>query len=444
MRDDEAISAARDAVDIAMKRGAACAEAVASLGSRFSVEARDVTVTKLERSIGKALTLRVFVEGGRKASLSTADFSHQALDVAVARAIAQAAVVGADPHAGLPDETSADVPDLALYDPAIAMRDDADGIDDALAMEREMRASDARIDNSNGSHYSSSVSTHALANSNGFSGVYSTTRAGRSTSPVATDGEHKRTAHYGTSARHLSDMESCGQVARMAARRAVEMFGAGKPTTMRVPVIFERDVAAAILHDIFSAANAANVAVGNSWLSGRVGERIGSQKVTIVDDGRLSGKLGSSPFDSEGVATRRTVVVERGILRTFLYDTYYARTLGATSTGNASGGGIGPNNFYLESGTGSLDDLIAATSNGVLVLDTIGFATEHATGTFSRGARGFRIEGGELVGPIEEFTIAASLPEVLSGIDATAGDLRFDGAIVSPSFRVAQMQVSGS
>ena len=163
-----------------------------------------------------------------------------------------------------------------------------------------------------------------------------------------------------------------------------------------------------------------------------------------MDDGRLPGKLGSSPFDAEGVATRRTVVMERGILRTFLYDSYYARRLGAATTGNASGGGIGPNNFYLEPGSGSLDDLIASTARGVLVLDTIGFATEHATGTFSRGARGFRIEGGELAGPIEEFTIAATLPNMLAGIDATAGDLQFDASIVAPSFRVAQMQVSGS
>jgi PmbA protein len=230
----------------------------------------------------------------------------------------------------------------------------------------------------------------------------------------------------------------------LAAQRTVEMFGAGRPATMRVPVIFERDVAAAILSDIFSAANAANVAVGNSWLSGRIGDRIGSDKVTIVDDGRLLGKLGSSPFDSEGVATRRTVVMERGILASFLYDSYYARSLGAATTGNASGGGIGPNNFYLEPGSGTLEELIAATPDGVLVLDTIGFASEHATGTYSRGARGLRIKGGEPAGPIEEFTIAASLPEMLAGIDAVAGDLHFDGAVVSPSFRVAEMQVSGT
>ncbi len=192
------------------------------------------------------------------------------------------------------------------------------------------------------------------------------------------------------------------------------------------------------MDDLFSAISAANVSVGNSWLAERVGERVGSDLVTIVDDGTLPGRLGSSPFDGEGVATRTTTVFDRGVLRTFLYDTYYARKLGAQTTGNSTGGGIGANNFYLQPGTQSLEELIASTPRGVLVLDTIGFATEHASGTYSRGARGFLIENGELSYPIDEFTIAGSFPAMLAAIDAVANDLRFDGSVVSPSFRVAR------
>jgi PmbA protein len=136
-------------------------------------------------------------------------------------------------------------------------------------------------------------------------------------------------------------------------------------------------------------------------------------------------------------------VFERGTLRTFLYDTYYARKLGAQSTANSSGGGVGPNNFYLQAGSRSLEDIVAGTKRGVLVMDTIGFATEHASGTYSRGARGYYIENGAIAYPIEEFTIASTFPEMLAGIDAVANDLRFDGAVVSPSFRVAEMTVSG-
>jgi PmbA protein len=166
--------------------------------------------------------------------------------------------------------------------------------------------------------------------------------------------------------------------------------------------------------------------------------------VTVVDDGRLPAGLGTSPFDGEGVATRRTPVFEQGVLQTFLYDTYYARKLGATSTGNSTGGGVGPSNFYLEPGSMTLAEMIAATPKGVLVLDTIGFATEHASGTYSRGARGFFIDGGELAYPIDEFTVAGQYAEMLAGVDAVANDLRFDAAVISPSFRIAELTVSGN
>jgi PmbA protein len=199
-----------------------------------------------------------------------------------------------------------------------------------------------------------------------------------------------------------------------------------------------------VIADVFSALSAANVATGNSWLAERIGERIGSERVTIVDDGRLRGGLGTSPFDAEGTPTRETVAFEAGVLRTYLSDVYWGRRLGIASTGNAAGGGVGANNLFLVPGNGTLDDLVASTERGVLVLDTIGFATEHASGVYSRGARGIYIEDGAPAYPIDEFTISSTLPEMLAGIDAVAGDLRFDGTIVSPSFRVAEMTVSGS
>ena len=133
---------------------------------------------------------------------------------------------------------------------------------------------------------------------------------------------------------------------------------------------------------------------------------------------------------------------DRGRLDSFLYDTYYGRKLGARSTANAAAGGIGPNNFYLAAGTMTLEDLIAATPRGVLVLDTIGFATEYVTGTYSRGARGFMIEDGELAYPIEGFTIAGNLATMLEAVDGVANDLRFDDAIVAPSFRIAEMTIA--
>ncbi|HTU71167.1 MAG TPA: TldD/PmbA family protein [Candidatus Baltobacteraceae bacterium] len=443
MTDSDAIEVAAGAVDFALEAGADAAEAAYAIAERFHVEARDATISKLERSTGSSLQLRLW-NGGRHTSFSTSDLRPAALREAVARAFEQSAYVAADPYAGLPDENGSFGGDLELFDPRIAQFEGAAKVDDALALERVIRAVDPRVVNSNGSHYSDATSTIALVNSRGFRGLYSGTRASRSTAPVAQADGTKRTAHYGTAGRFMRDLEPAERVGAIAARRAVEMFGARKPSTMRVPVIFERDVAAAVLDDIFAAVAASNVAVGNSWLADRIGERVGSELVTIIDDGTLPGRLGSAPFDGEGVATRRTPVFEAGILRTFLFDAYYARKLGARTTGNSTGGGIGPNNLYLEPGAKSLEELIAATPRGVLVLDTIGFAAEHASGAYSRGARGFMIENGELTYPIDEFTIAGNFAAMLAALDAVASDLRFDGATAAPSFRVAEMTVSGN
>lgn len=443
MTEREVLEIVVRAVELAKHAGADEAEATASHGRRFHVEARDRDLTKLEQSTGHTITMRLF-KGGRRVSFGSSDVTREVLERMIAGSLAQANQVTVDPLAGLPEKCGAAAIDLKLYDPALAMRDDALKVDDALALEAMIRAADPRIVNSSGSHYSDAISTVALANSHGFAQVYTAARASRSSGPVAEEGGVKRTGHYGTAARYVRELESNDDVARMAAKRCVEMFGARKPPTAKLPVIFERDVAAAVLDDLFSAINAANVAVGNSWLAERLGEKIGSDLVNIVDDGTLVGKLGSAPFDGEGVATRRTPVFEAGVLKTFLFDTYYAKKLGAATTGNSSGGGIAANNFYLAAGTKSLEELIAGTPRGVLVMDTIGFATEHATGTYSRGAHGFLIENGELAYPIDEFTIAGDFAGMLASIDAVGSDLRFDGSVVSPSFRVAEMMISGN
>ncbi len=443
MDESLAMKLAEQALELARSAGAQSAEASVSIARRFHAEAREDVVARLEGSTGRSLLLRVFRDG-RKSALSTTDLSAEGLREAVNRAVANADLVAPDEYAGLPTTTATDGAELRLTDPFLARRDGGEKVDEALELERLIRAADARVTNSSGSHYTDAVAVTAIANSTGFAAAYGWTRVGRSTGPVALDGEVKRTAQYGTAARHLADLEAPALVASTAVRRAVDLFGARKPPTMRVPVIFDRDVAAALLDDLFAAVSAANVAVANSWLSGQIGNRIGSDLVTVVDDGRVPGGLGSAPFDGEGVPTRRTPVFEGGVLQTFLYDTYYARKLGAATTGNSTGGGIGPSNFYLEPGSQTLSELIAATPVGVLVMDTIGFATEHASGTYSRGARGFFIEGGELAYPIDEFTIAGRYTEMLAGVDAVANDLRFDGPVVSPSFRVAEMTVSGN
>ncbi|HTW85171.1 MAG TPA: TldD/PmbA family protein [Candidatus Sulfotelmatobacter sp.] len=443
---DEALALAQTAIELARRAGASEAEATVSVVDRFSCEARLAEITVLERSRGRTLSVRTFT-GKRRATLTTTDLTHAGIDQLVRRAVAAAAYAGEDPCAGLPEEFASDeVCDHDLFTVAddVAERPDEAKLEDALAMERAVRETDVRIENSNGSRVRDSVSSFALANTRGFRGVTHGTSVSRMTAPVARDGEDKRIGHYGTAARGWTTAESTLAVARHAVHRAVALIGARKPPTERVAVIFERDAAAAVLGDVFAALSAANVALGNSWLAGRVGERVGSELVTLVDDGRLKGGLGSAPFDAEGTATRETVAVRGGVVASYLSDTYWGRKIGIASTGNAESGGVGPSNFYLVPGSGTLDDLVASTERGVLVLGTIGFATEHASGVYSRGASGIWIEDGVPTHPIDEFTIASTFPEMLAGVDAIAGDLRFDGAVCAPSFRIAEMTLSGT
>lgn len=436
---------AQDVVRRARLAGADHAEATYVTADRFSAEARDAQITKLQQSVGRSLSVRIFAGGG-KSSLSTTDLSAAGVDALLREAVAAASFVAEDPFAGLPERTGTPVANegLEIFSADVRAYDPERKLEDARTLEREIRAFDERITNSAGSHVGDTVLTLGLANTCGFAGTYAQTSASRGSGPIAQDGKDKRVAHYGSAARGYAALEPTATVAKIAAGRAVGMCGARKPPTMRVPVIFERDVAAAVLSDVFASCSAANVAVGNSFLMEKVGERIGSDLVTILDDGLLPRGLGTSPFDAEGTPTRRTTVFERGVLRTYLYDAYYGRKLGASSTGNASGGGIGPNNFYLLPGEKTLEEIVAATPRGVVVLDVIGFATESVTGTYSRGARGFYVENGEIAYPIDEFTIASNLATMLGAIDLVGSDLRFDGSIVAPSFRVAEMTVSGA
>ena len=443
---DEALALADTALELVRAAGATDADATVTIVDRFACQARDAEVTKLERSRARGVTVRAFV-GGRRATLHTTDLTREGIAALAQRVVASARFVGEDAHAGLPDPAAPGElcdHDLFTSAPDVADRADEEKIDDALAMERDIRSADARIVNSDGSRASDSLAYRALANTRGFRGVAASTSVSRSAAPVALDGETKRIAHYGSAARGWSTLETPAAIALNAVHRAVAMIGARKPATMRVPVIFERDVAASVLADIFAAVSAANVAIGNSWLAGRVGERVGSDLVTIVDDGLLRGGLGTSVFDAEGVPSRENVVVRGGVFVRYLSDTYWGRRLGVPSSGNAGGGGVEATNLFLTPGKGSLNDLVSTTQRGVLILDTIGFATEYASGLYSRGARGIMIENGEPVGPIDGFTISSTFAEMLAGIDGIAGDLRFDGSIVAPSFRVADMQVAGT
>ena len=187
---------------------------------------------------------------------------------------------------------------------------------------------------------------------------------------------------------------------------------------------------------------------GASYLAGKLGQKIAGDNVNIVDDGSLPGLFGTSPFDSEGIASRKTIVVENGVLRNYLLNTYTAKKLGMHSTGNASRGlagtpGIGPGNFFLKPGTKSFEEILAGIKQGLFVTEFLGFGVNLVTGDFSRGATGVWIEDGELTYPVEEITVAGNLKDMFSNINEIGSDLEFRSAIASPTLRIEGMTVAG-
>jgi PmbA protein len=255
--------------------------------------------------------------------------------------------------------------------------------------------------------------------------------------------------YWQTRGRRLLDLESAEAVGRRAALRAVRRLGARRVATCRVPVIFDPVTAPSLLGHLVACVSGQAVYRGTSFLASRMGDAIASDRVTVIDDGRRPGGLGSRPFDGEGQATRRTVVVERGRLASWLLDSYSARKLGAATTGNAARGpgaapAAAPTNLWLEPGAATLEQLIASTERGLLVTELIGMGFNPVTGDYSRGAAGLWIEGGEIAYPVEEITIAGNLGRMLLDVDAVGSDLLWLSRVASPSLRIASLTVAGA
>ena len=215
-----------------------------------------------------------------------------------------------------------------------------------------------------------------------------------------------------------------------------------------VPVIFDPDTAASLVRAVAGAVSGPSLYRRASFLLDRLGQRVAAPAVTIVDDGLIPRALGSRPFDGEGLATRRTVVVGEGTLQSYLLDSYSARKLGLTSTHHASrdgsGVGVSTTNLMLRPGTASPEELIRSVSNGFYVTELIGFGINGVTGEFSKGAAGLWIENGQLAYPVAEVTVAGNLLEMLQAIEGLGNDLVLRDRTVAPTVLIGRMVVAGN
>jgi PmbA protein len=450
--------APEDAVELALAAlrradAGATGDCMLVTGDSFEARVRGDEIDFVTQSRSATLGIRALLpaKGGvRSAVTSTSDLRAEAIEHMSAEAVALATETAPDPVAGLPEGGFASAwPDLELLDP----RDRAVPVEARIAAAREAEAAahaqDPRIVNSEGSGVASHFGRVCYANTAGFRGSYESASHSLFAEPLAEDASGKQRDSWFSAGRFLSELENPLEVGRRAAERALRRLGARRVPTCQVPVIFDGVTAPSLLNQLAGCANGSALYRRASFLAGRLGELIASPRVTIVDDARLPRRLGSHPFDGEGLPTRRNTLVAEGRLSCYLLDSYSARKLALASTGSAARGAAGgpspsSSNLWLEPGDASLEELIADTRRGLLVTELIGMGFNPVTGDYSRGAAGIWIEEGRLTHPVEEITIAGNFAEMLLAIDGIGRELVWRGRTAAPPLRISKLTVAGT
>lgn len=446
----ELCTAAERAIALAKKHGADDAEVIVRDGSELTVKVRLGEPELVQEAGSRALGLRVF-KNRRAAVTHTSDLRAHALDAFVAESVTLAELSEPDEFNRLPDseQFATEMPELSLYDERCLSVDAAEALKRAKRGERAALDFDPRVTNSDGGSWSRVVGGVAFANSAGFVSGYRSSSASFVVEAMCDDeGGKKRNGYWWTAGRFLDSLEPPEAVGIEAAKRTIATLGSKKVETCEVPVIFEPQAGRALVGMVFSVTSGAAMYRKATYMLGRERTKVAADEVTIVDHPLIPRAPGSRPFDGDGLATRENVIIRDGVLETVLCDTYCARKLSRESTGSA-GRGVGANpsptasNLIMKPGARSRDELIASTPRGLYVTSMMGFGFNPVTGDFSRGAAGFWIENGECTFPVSEVTVSLNFDQLLQTIDGLASDLDTRSSIQCPTFRVANMTVSG-
>ena len=425
-------------------------EAYAELTTETSVSAFQGEVERLTSASSSGVGVRV-VADGRLGYAYTADLRDQGLRECLAEARANLEVSGEDPGNVLPEAAAYQALD-GLFDVRQAGTSPERKVALALDLEARTRAADPKVTQVESARYGDVVGEVAIASSIGVKGSFAVTHAWCLSIAMATEDGQSQVGYGVDAARALDDLDP-GPVAREAADRAVRMLGAAKPATRTVPVVLDRMVAPSLLGVLLAGLSAEEVQKRRSLFADRLGEHVGAAGLRLIDDGRLVAGPGAAPFDGEGVPTRRTVLIDDGVLECFLHNTATAARGDASSTGNARRGsfksspGVSAHNLFLEPGELDQAGLLARAGEGLLVQDVSGVhsGANPITGDFSVGVSGLWFRNGELAEPVREATVAAHLLDILKGIEAVGSDLRFTtGSIGGSSLLIGQMTVAGA
>jgi len=438
------IKLAEDLVDYGISQKADEVEISIIEVDDFSTEVRLGEIENLIEAVSRHVAIRV-IKDKKTAYATSSDFSRNTLRRVLKNCVKRAQLANPDKFNGLPcrqKKPLVETKTLDIFDPSITLMSLDEKID--LAMNTEKIAlKDNRITNSHGSSFETKIVKNILVNSLGFSNTYDETVCSLGLGLQAGGTDSKVEDYWSCSRRHLNNLESPDEIAQKAVSRTVRLINPRKIITQNVPVIFEPMMTSWLMEFLFTCVSGVAVYQGTTFLGDKLGKKIGNKWINVFDDGLLSGKLGTCPFDSEGVLPGKTAVIEKGILKNFLCNTYAARRLHLSSTGNADGTSVGPNNFYLAPGSKSPHDIIAETDRGLILTRIMGHGLNPLTGDISRGAFGLWIEKGEIAYPVSEITITGNLGSILNNIEIIGNDLEFDHQVSGPTIKIGELTVAG-
>ncbi len=418
--------------------GATAADVGVSVDTGLSVTVRLGEVETLEHHRNRGMGITAYV-GQRKGSASTGDLSWAAIADTVRKAVSIARFTAEDPYAGLPDAATlaTSIPDLALSHPWDIDAERA--IELARACEAAALAVDPRITNSEGASISAHSAERVYGNTQGFIAGYPSTYASVSCVVMGQQGEQQERDYWYSAARDPQMLEAAAAIGRRAAERTVARLGARRIATVRVPVLYVPELARGLLGHFLGAIRGDAQYRRSSFLLDAAGETIFPSFFSVSERPHLQGALGSAPFDAEGCRTKDRELVQAGTVDGYILDTYSARKLGLSTTGNA--GGV--HNLIVHSGAEDYAGLLRRMGRGLVVTELMGQGVNGVTGDYSRGATGFWVEGGEIAYPVNEVTIAGNLRQMYRDLVAVGSDVDVRGAVQTGSILVAEMTVAG-
>ena len=424
-------------LDCARENGATASEVDIGTGEGLSVTVRMGELETIEHQRDKGMGVTVYV-GQRKGSANTTDFSERAIRESVEAACMIAKNASEDPFAGLIDSKyiAGESPDLDLYHPWSISPVDATEL--ALECESIARNSDKRINNADGTMVNAYAGKHMYGNSHGFIDGWDWSSHSIDCTVIAEENGMQRDGWY-SKARAPEELEAIASIASKAAKRTVERLGAKKLSTRQCPVLFEAPVAIGLFGAFVGAISGGSLYRKASFMLDKLGETVFAEHMHIYEDPYLPRAMGSAPFDSDGMATRKRDIVSNGVLQEYVLSAYSARKLGLQPTGNA--GGV--HNLHIKPGEQNLDSLIKTMHEGLFVTDMIGFGVNQVTGDYSRGASGFWVENGEIQYPVEEITVAGNLLEMYQQIIAVGNDVDTRGNTRTGSVLIENMTLAG-